>query len=410
MTLETQDTVKASVLRYNEVAARKDPAANMGRPYQQCSISVLDTISDPHITFDEKGISNYYYEYQEAERKGVVKGSEGIKRLEQLIAAIKESGRNKRYDCIAGVSGGVDSTYLSYMARQWGLRPLIVHFDNGWNSELAVRNIENIISKLGFDLYTLVVDWEEFKDLQLAYIKASVVDIEAITDHAIFATLNRLAVEHDIKYILSGSNVVTEATLPSHWIWSKSDHVNIQDIHKKYGTVPLKTYPFLNKRLKETVSWKKIQVVYPLNYIEYNKPAVKKTIQQELGWRDYGGKHYESVFTRFYQGYILPVKFNIDKRKAHLSNLIFSGQISKEAALKELEEPIYPPEVFATDYEFVLKKFNLTPEEFNEMMKRPRREHTEFATERSLFDQYPILKPLRSVRKVMKAVIHKLMG
>ncbi len=387
------------MLMYNEENLKKDEKANYGRKYQQCSISVMDTIADQNITFDEKGISNYYYDYQLQEKAWVVKGKEGEQKLDKLIEAIKESGKGNKYDCITGVSGGVDSTYLVLRAKQLGLRPLIVHFDNGWNSELAVMNIENIIKRLGFDLYTLVVDWEEFKDIQMSYLKASVVDIEAITDHAIIGTLYRLAAENGIKYILSGSNVVTEATLPLHWIWNKSDHTNIKDIHKQYGKLPLKTFPFFSTRQKQYyVKAKGIEVVCPLNYMNYIKKEVKQTIINELGWRDYGGKHYESVFTRFYQGYILPVKFGIDKRKGHFSNLIFSGQLTKEEAIEELKKPIYDPEQLQVDYEFVLKKFNLERREFEDLMKLPRREHTEFKVEKSVWDTYQILKPFKKIR------------
>lgn len=388
------------MLQYNEEKLKQDPKANNGRAYQQCSVSVMDTIADPNIRFDENGVSNYYNDYQIQEKAWVEKGEKGAQKLAALVAAIKESGKGNKYDCITGVSGGVDSTYLVLRAKQLGLRPLIVHFDNGWNSELAVMNIENIIKRLGFDLYTLVVDWEEFKDIQMAYLKASVVDIEAITDHAIIGTLYKLAAENGIKYILSGSNVVTEATLPLHWIWNKTDHVNIKDIHRQYGKLPLKTFPFFSTRQKQYyIKAKGIEVVSPLNYMNYVKTEVKQTIIKELEWRDYGGKHYESVFTRFYQGYILPVKFGIDKRKAHYSTLIFSGQTTKEQALEDLKKPIYDPEQLLVDYEFVLKKFNLTDVEFEALMKSSRREHTEFKVEKSIWETYTILKPFQKIRK-----------
>lgn len=372
--------------------------------YRQCSMSVMDNIADPNITFDENGVCNYYYEYLQKENEHVVKGDEGRKRLEHWVDTIKESGKGKKYDCITGVSGGVDSTYLALQARKLGLNPLIIHFDNGWNSELAVMNIEQIIGRLNFDLYTLVVNWEEFKDIQLSFIKASVVDIETVTDHAIFATLYKLAVQHNIKYILSGTNVVTEATLPKHWIYKKSDHINIIDIHKRFGTVPIKTYPLYTTKLKKTVQLKGIRSVDLLNYMPYVKADVKKVITEELGWRDYGGKHYESIFTRFYQGYILPEKFHIDKRKAHLSNLIFSGQITKEQAVNELEMPIYDAEQLKIDKDFVLKKFDLSEDEFNKLMKLPRKEHTDYDYEKPLATRYPVLKPLSFVyNKIIKS-------
>lgn len=389
---------------YVEADMRNDLEKNYGRSYQQCTVSVMDTIADPAIRFDEQGISNYYYEYQEAEKKYVFKGEAGETELKRIISAIKEAGKGKKYDCITGVSGGVDSTYLALMAKKFGLRPLIVHFDNGWNSELAVKNIENIIGKLGFDLYTLVVDWAEFKDIQLAYLKASVVDIEAITDHAILGTLYKLAAENGIKYILSGSNIVTEHVLPSNWIWNKGDAKNIKSIHARYGKVPLKSYPFFSSR--DFLYYKKvkgIESISLLNFMPYNKTEVKKTIIDELEWRDYGGKHYESVFTRFYQGYILPVKFGIDKRKAHLSTLIFSGQITKEEALEELKLPIYDPMQLQTDLDFVLKKFNLSMEEFEALMNLKRHEHRDFDYEKgNIWEKYPILKPIQKLRNFIR--------
>lgn len=382
--------------QYNEEALKQNAAINFNRPYQQCAISVMDTIADPHITFDEKGICNYYYEHLQKEKDFVLKGEAGTKKVEELVEKIKADGKGKKYDCITGISGGVDSTYLCLQAKKLGLRTLVVHFDNGWNSELAVKNIENIIGKLGFDLYTLVVDWNEFKDLQLAYLKASVVDIEALTDHAIAGTLYKLAAENNIKHILSGYNIVTEATLPKHWVFSKTDDANIKDIHKKFGTAPLKTYPFFGlKQKKMYAGLKGIDTINLLNYLDYNKQAVKEVISKELGWRDYGGKHYESVFTRFYQGYILPVKFGIDKRKAHLSDLIYSRQITKAEALIELQKPIMEKEQLEQDYAFVLKKFNLTETEFEAIIKTPRREHTEFATIQTIYSKYPLLNAVK---------------
>jgi N-acetyl sugar amidotransferase len=362
----------------------------------------MDTISDPAIAFDEKGICNYYYEFKEAASASVISGEEGIQQLHQLAATIKSAGKRQPYDCIMGLSGGVDSTYVALLAKELGLRPLAVHFDNGWNSELAVMNIENIVSKLGFDLFTYVINWEEFKDLQLSYLKASVVDIEAITDHAIIATLYRLAGEKNIKYILSGTNVQTENTLPNAWIFSKTDHINIKAIHKQFGTVPLKTFPFMNSKVKRYYqAVKGIESVAILNYVSYNKSEVKKRIEEELGWRDYGGKHYESVWTRFYQGYILPQKFKIDKRKAHLSDLIFSSQITKEQALAELETAIYDPEVFKADYMFVLKKLGLTKDDFNAIMKLPVRSHYDFDYEKPIDQHYPLLKPLKNLYRLL---------
>jgi len=364
--------------------------------YQQCSISVMDTIADPGISFDEKGICNYYYEYLKAEKEAVRKGHEGELVIKEIISKIKADGLGKQYDCILGVSGGVDSTYLAYIAKQAGLRVLCVHFDNGWNSELAVKNIENIVSKCGFDLYTYVIDWNEFRDIQRAYFKANVIDIEAITDIAIFSALDIICKEKNIKHIIDGRNVVTEITLPQAWVYKNS--ANLIDIHKKFGEVPLKTYPLMSPIRRRIVARTKPFSSWPiLNYIPYLKSEAKETIIRELNWRDYGGKHYESVFTRFYQGYILPEKFKVDKRKAHLSNLIFSGQITKEEALAELAEPIYPIELFKKDYEFVLKKLGFTDQEMKDYISAPPQPHSNYNSSLSLFDEYPILKPLKKI-------------
>jgi N-acetyl sugar amidotransferase len=363
----------------------------------------MDTIADEDIRFDEKGISNYYHDFQLAEKEYVFTGQQGQDKLDNLVAAIKEAGKNKPYDCILGLSGGVDSTYVAYQAKQLGLRPLAVHFDNGWNSELAVMNIENIVSRLQLDLHTLVVDWEEFRDIQLSYIKASVVDIEVVSDHGIFATLYKLAKQHKIKYILSGNNVATEFIMPRSWLFNKLDHVNLRAIHKKYGKIPFKTYPLLDTSLKKYChDVLQIRSVTMLNYMPYNKKAVKELIAKELGWRDYGGKHYESIFTKFYQAYILPTKFHIDKRKAHLSTLICSGQMTKEDALKELTLPLYTPEALKMDYEYVLKKLELSPEEFEVIMKQPPRKHTDFPIERGVFDRYPVLRPLKPLARMIR--------
>jgi N-acetyl sugar amidotransferase len=370
--------------------------------YQQCSISVMDTIADADIRFDENGICNYYYEYKEAEAENIIKGDTGIQKLKELAYEIKKSGAGQSYDCIMGLSGGVDSTYVAYLAKQLGLRPLAVHFDNGWNSELSVKNIENIVNKLGFDLFTYVINWDEFKDLQLAYLKASVVDIEAITDHAIFATLYRMAGERNIKYILSGTNIQTENTLPKSWVFSKTDHVNIKSIHKKFGKIPLRTFPFMDLTVKRYYQQAKgVKSVSILHFVEYDKEKVKQLISEELGWRDYGGKHYESIWTRFYQGYILPTKFNIDKRKAHLSDLIFGGQITKDQALNELANPIYEPQQFKDDFEFVLKKLGLSEQEFELLMSNPPRSHYEFDYEKAIDLRYPFLRPFKLIyRKI----------
>jgi len=362
--------------------------------YRQCSISVMDNIADPDITFDENGICNYYYEYMEAEKQQVLKGESGEKKYNDIIAQIKADGKGRKYDCILGVSGGVDSTYLAYLAKEAGLRVLCVHFDNGWNSELAVKNIQNIVEKCSFDLFTYVIDWEEFKDIQLAYFKANVIDIEAVTDIAIFSALDIIARDYKIKHIIDGRNIVTECTLPQAWIGKNIS--NLRDIHKRFGTKKLRAYPLISPCRRRLVArFKPFQTWPLLNYVAYDKKQAKQIIISKLCWKDYGGKHYESIFTRFYQGYILPTKFKVDKRKAHLSNLIFSEQISKEEAIAELEHPIYPSEFFTNDMQFVLKKLGFTVESFQQYLAAPAIPHNMYNLSLSLFDEYPVLKPFK---------------
>ena len=380
------------------VLSDKDPK------YRQCALTVMDNIADPDITFDTNGVCNYYYEYQKAAAEGLPHGEEAEKKLAQLVDKIKKEGKDKRYDCLIGLSGGVDSTYVAYLVKQLGLRPLAVHLDNGWDSELAVKNVENIITKLGFDLFTLVVNWEEFKDIQLAYLRASVVDIEVVSDHAIFATMYKLAKQHNTGYIISGTNIVTEYIMPPGWLYQKMDFKNLKDIHDKYGKLKIKTYPAFD--FKKHVYYSAVLKLNPisiLNYVPYNKKQVKEIIKKELDWRDYGGKHYESVFTKFYQAYILPEKFKIDKRKAHLSTLICSGQITKQEALKELEQPLYPMNELKADKEYVLKKFGLSKKEFEDIMRLPVRKHEDFKTDKRMKEAYmSLLHKTAPFRKAVK--------
>lgn len=322
---------------YNEEELKKNSESNCGRAYQQCAMSVMDTIADPDISFDEKGVSIYHeiYKYHESKMNDRRKQHS----FEDIVGIIKKDGKGKKYDCLLGISGGVDSTYLAYLAKEAGLRVLCLHFDNGWNSELAVKNIENIVTKCGFDLHTYVVDWPEFKDIQRSYFKADVIDIEAVTDIAIFSVLDILCKKFKIKHIIDGRNTVTECILPKAWINKNTS--NLKGIHLKYGTRPLRSYPLMGPVRKRVTARITPFTSWPiLDYINYVKDEAKELIQKKLEWRDYGGKHYESIFTRFYQGFILPTKFNVDKRKAHLSNLIFSGQLTKEEALNELDKPM----------------------------------------------------------------------
>jgi len=359
------------------------------REYQACIRCVMDT-TDPQITFNGEGLCSHCQRYDGMVRDIVKKADSGERRseLQSIVNQIKASGRNNEYDCIMGLSGGVDSSYVAYTAKQLGLRPLAVHFDSGWNSELAVNNIENIVTKLSIDLHTHVVDWEEMRDLQLAFFKASVANCDIPTDHAFPAILYREAAKHGIKYILSGSNYATEFILPSAWGYQSGDLKHLKDIHRKYGKIKLRNYPtigFLQQYL-----WypyvRGIKTVKPLNFLPYNKAEAKKLIINELGWRDYGGKHYESVFTRFFQGYYLPVKFGYDKRLAHLSSLINAGQMTREEAVEELALPTYDRQLQENDKEFVAKKLGVGTHELEEIFQLPNKEYSDYASNAKLFE------------------------
>jgi N-acetyl sugar amidotransferase len=373
--------------------------------YKMCSHCILDTNDDPDITFDENGVCNYCNQYKKLVET-LPKGKEKEIALQKIISEIKSNQKNSKYDVILGVSGGVDSSYLAYLCHKFELRPLIVHFDNGWNSELSVQNIYKIINKFNFDLYTYVVDWEEFKDLQLAFLKASVIDIEATTDHAILATLYHTAKKYKIKYVLSGFNYVGESIMIKKWRWNKYDWLNIKSIHKQYGKLKIKTFPHLSfwSKLYYHLIYK-IKIIQLLNYIDYNPIESKKILMKELDWKDYGGKHCESIFTCFYQHYILPKKFSVDKRKIHLSNLICSGLISREEALKKLETEKMNIENASAEKEYVLKKLGLSEEEFETIMRTPPRSHSEFDSDEKYYEIYfkvikllkPVLKPLHKI-------------
>ena len=365
-----------------------------------CNRCIMDSINDPDILINDDGVCNHCTTF-DFEFNKLPKGINREKELESIITKIKLKGIGRKYDCLLGVSGGVDSSYLAYLCSIYGLRPLIIHFDNGWNSELSVLNIQNLLDKLGFDFETLVINWDEFKDLQLSYFKAGVVDLEFPTDHAILASMFKIAKKHNIKFVLSGHNVVTEGTyLPKSWVHSKLDYLNLKDIHKQYGSIKLKTYPYLSfiKRLYNFYN-SQFEYIQLLNLVEYNKFEVKKKLVSELSWKDYGGKHFESIFTRFYQGYILPNKFNIDKRVFHYSCLVQSEQITREQAIKLLQEPIYDINLLESDKKYVLKKLNFNEATFEDYMRAPIRKHNEFKSEQKYWNKYFFV--IKQIKKVL---------
>lgn len=337
---------------------------------QVCTRTVMDN-TDPDIVFDEAGVCNWWHDYHRL-LAAQPDAAQRERLLADSIAAIKQAGQGQDYDCLLGLSGGVDSSYMAHLAKEWGLRPLVLHFDNGWNDELAVANIEVIVKKLDFRLQTFVMNWPEMRDLQRAYFKAGVIDLDVPTDHMIFGALHKIANQHNIKYILSGNNFATEWLLPRAWYYPKFDLVNLLAIHKRFGERPLKDLPKLG--VWQRLYYQKVRQITDIRILElvpYSKTAAKDFLIKEFGWQDYGGKHYESVFTRFYQGYILPTRFGVDKRKAHLSNLILNGEITRDQAVAELAQPTDDPDRQMADKRYVAKKLGWSEAEFDAILALP---------------------------------------
>jgi len=356
--------------------------------YQTCTRCVMDTTAKD-IVFDENGVCNYCTTFLKRMEEAQAEIADLHFHRDELISAVKSNGKGKEYDCIVGVSGGVDSSYALYLAVKHGLRPLAVHLDNGWNSELASHNIANMVDHLGVDLYTHVIDWEENRDLQLSFFKANVVDIELLMDNAMLALNYQQAVKYGVRHILFGYNRATEGmSIPPQWNQYKRDVYNIQQIHKRFGNVPIKTHPLFS-----TVDYMRYKYIYRikqiafLNYFPYNKSEALELLQKEFCYKPYPYKHYESVFTRFYQGYILPRKFGYDKRRVHLSNLIISGQLTREEAIKLLECSPYPdPRQEEQDRIFVMKKLGFSEESFSLYMSAPEVPHQIYGSEKWLWD------------------------
>jgi N-acetyl sugar amidotransferase len=354
-------------------------------PTAICSRCIMDT-SDPDITFDQDGVCNHCRRAERILPTVRWTPERSAQAIEAEAARIRRAGAGRPYDSIIGLSGGVDSSYTAYLAHRLGLRPLAIHFDNGWNSELAVENIQRIVEACSFDLQTYVIDWREFRDLQRAFLEASVVDIELLTDHAIIASTLKIAVDNGIRTILSGTNHATEHGLPAAWVWNKRDWANIRAIHRAFGKVPLKSFPHMSAnrwRVRQLLG-RGVEVVELLNLMSYRRDEAVATLAREFGWRDYGGKHHESLFTKFYQGAILPRKFGIDKRRVHLSDLIRNGEMTRPDALAIVAEPPYEPDEYRVESEYVRKKLGFSDEEWERIMAAPPRSHADFATERPL--------------------------
>lgn len=350
-----------------------------------CTRCVMDT-TDNEITFDEQGVCNHCHFFDSFSRYRWKK--EGLDDLMELVDEIKNKEKNKLYDCIIGLSGGVDSSYLLYFAvKKLGLRVLAVHIDAGWNSLVAVSNIEKLVNGLGVDLHTIVIDWEEMKDVQVAFLKSGVANCDAPQDHAFFSALYDFAIKMKIKYILTGANIATESVLPISWGHFAMDGIHLRDIHKQFGDKKLKRFPVTGffKYYFYYPYFANLKVLAPLNYINYQKKEAIKELVQEFGWENYGRKHSESIWTKFFQNYFLPVKFGFDKRKAHLSSLILSGEMFREEALNELQKSLYNEYELKQDISYIQNKLEFTPQEWENIMQVPIRSYREYKNNEKLY-------------------------
>lgn len=356
--------------------------------YRVCNRCVMDTTAEG-IVFDANGFCNYCTEFLVKSSHVVFKDPrQREKDLQDLVLRVKENGRGKRYDCVVGVSGGVDSSFALHKVVELGLRPLAVHMDNGWDSELAQNNIANLVKGLGVDLYTYVIDWNEYRSLMQAFFDADVIDVELLYDNAMLAVNYEQARTNGVKYILAGTNRATEGMrIPPNWLWYKMDKKNIKALAGRFGEVKLKTFPafgtmdYVVYEFLRGIKW-----VSFLDYVEYNKFDAIDLLAKRYGYKPYPYKHYESIFTRFYQGYILPEKFGVDKRKVHLSTLIMSGQISREEAVRSLEGIAYPSrEDLERDKAYFVKKMGWTERQLDDYIKRPGKPHDMYPSEIKLY-------------------------
>ncbi len=354
---------------------------------QICNNCIMDT-SDPDIYFNEEGICNHCVDSLPKLKKLIYSNEEVEKNLNKLKSKILDKKKQK-YDCLIGLSGGVDSSYLCLLAKKMNLNALVVHLDNGWNSIESVKNIKKVLKETRFDYQAYVIEWEEVKDLQRSFIFAGVPDIEVVSDHAYYASLFKIAKENRIKFILSGYNFNTEHSMPRKWIWRKSDIRNIKDIHKKYGVKKLATFPFLGT-IEIFFSIKfgfGPEIINLLDYINYNKTKAINELTK-IGWNEYGEKHYESIFTKFYQSYILPVKFKIDKRKTHLSCQIRNNELSRDEALEAMKAKTYNDNKIEFEKDYVLRKLDISNTDFEKIMKQSPKKHSYYKTDQYLISIY----------------------
>jgi N-acetyl sugar amidotransferase len=341
----------------------------------------MDT-SDSNIVFDDRGWCDYCNNYFTNVLPHWHPDERGAVALQRDIDRIKRDGRGRPYDCLIGISGGVDSSYLTYLAvEKFGLRPLMLHVDAGWNSQQAVHNIERLVDALGLDLHTEVVDWQEMQDLQLAFFKAQVPHLDTPQDHAFFASLYNFAARHAVKYILTGANYSTECVRePLEWHYHASDLIQLEDIHRRFGRRPLRRFPrsdILTYKIYYRFV-KGVRVVKPLNFVPYRKEEAMQALIDRFGWQRYAHKHYESRFTRFYEGYWLPTRFGFDKRRAHFSSLILTNQMTRDEALQRIAQPAYDPATIDQDFEYIATKLDISVAELRALHAAPKRSFRDY--------------------------------
>ena len=356
--------------------------------YRICVNCVMDT-TDAKITFDGKGVCDHCNTFKRTILPNWHTDARGRQALQKMVNKIKKAGSEKDFDCIIGMSGGIDSSYLTYIAKErLGLRPLVFHVDAGWNSQEAVNNIEKLVDKLGLDLYTEVIDWEEMRDLQLAFIKSGVPHVDTPQDHAFFATMYRFAEQYGVKYILTGGNFSTECIRnPIEWMYYQSDSMQLRDIHRRFGTRPLANFP-TTSILRHKIYlpyFKGIKVVRPLDYVPYVKQQAVDLLVEKFGWQPYPQKHFESRFTRFYEGYWLFRKFGYDTRRVQFSSLILTGQMTRGEALKKLEQPPLDEAGAAREFEYVATKLGISIEELREYFNAENKTYKDYKSQESIY-------------------------